>query len=291
MPRFRGGMRGGADCARARISPDGVRIRQAVACRLFAARTRAALSDGWHRPARAGPCVDDAGTPEPRRLNAMPSPHPHGGPPQARFHPHPDCRPALAGTRGKDFSGGWLGRSARRDVPRGHPVQADPAASGTRRCTASSFVPPHVTASPRRPSSRLDRYVSGPSGDRSAGMMAWGLGAGKRLSGILAIQLESLRREPGSVNAKTAFSQNPISPLAGEMSAKQTEGGIVQPVSNARNLGKAHPPLSPTVTSPPQGGRLGGCPDRLGCQQNGPDRVSTFRYRQSPSPEKSTTWR
>jgi hypothetical protein len=65
MPRFRGGMRGGADCARARISPDGVRIRQAIACRLFAARTRAALSGGWHRPARAGPCVDDPGTPEP----------------------------------------------------------------------------------------------------------------------------------------------------------------------------------------------------------------------------------
>jgi hypothetical protein len=168
MPRFRGCMRGGADCARARISPDGVRIRQAIACRLFAARTRAALSDGWHRPARAGPCVNDPGTPEPRRSNAMPSPHPQGGPPQARFHPHPDCRPALAGTRGEDFSGGWLGRSARQDVPRGPPVQADPAASGTRRCTASSIVPPHVTADTRRPSSRLDRHVDDPSGDGSA---------------------------------------------------------------------------------------------------------------------------
>jgi hypothetical protein len=63
MPRFRGCMRGGADCARARISPDGVRIRQAIACRLFAARTRAALSGGWHLPARAGPCVDDPGAP------------------------------------------------------------------------------------------------------------------------------------------------------------------------------------------------------------------------------------
>jgi hypothetical protein len=172
MPRFRGCMRGGADCARARISPDGVRIRQAIACRLFAARTRAALSDGWHRPARAGPCVNDPGTPEPRRSNAMPSPHPQGGPPQARFHPHPDCRPALAGTRGEDFSGGWLGRSARQDVPRGPPVQADPAASGTRRCTASSIVPPHVTTDTRRPSSRLDRHVDDPSGDGSATMMA-----------------------------------------------------------------------------------------------------------------------
>jgi hypothetical protein len=73
MPRFRGSMRGGADCARARISPDGVRIRQAVACRLFATRTRAALSDGWHRPARAGPCVDDPGTPGRLTLRQIPS--------------------------------------------------------------------------------------------------------------------------------------------------------------------------------------------------------------------------
>jgi hypothetical protein len=34
--------RGGATRARARVSPDGVRVRQAVACRLLAARTRAA---------------------------------------------------------------------------------------------------------------------------------------------------------------------------------------------------------------------------------------------------------
>jgi hypothetical protein len=103
-----------------------------------------------------------------------PSPHPQGGPPQARFHPRPGCRPALAGTRGKDFSGGWLGRSARQNVPQGHPFEADPAASGTRRCTASSIVPPHVTADTRRPSSRLDRHVDDPSGDGSATMMARG---------------------------------------------------------------------------------------------------------------------
>jgi hypothetical protein len=123
MPRFRGCMRGGADCARARISPDGVRIRQAIACRLFAARTRAALSGGWHRPARAGPCVDDPGTPEPRRLNAMPP----------RIRKAARHRPVSTltltagrrwpGTRGKDFSGGWLGRSARQNVPQGHPLR------------------------------------------------------------------------------------------------------------------------------------------------------------------------
>ena len=65
------------------------------------------------------------------------------------------------------------------DPPVGHtigdPVQADPAASGTRRCTASSFVPPHVTANTRRPSPRLDRDVDDPSGDGSSGIMAWGL--------------------------------------------------------------------------------------------------------------------
>jgi hypothetical protein len=217
-----------------------------------ATRTWAAISGGWHRPARAGPCVDDPGTPGRLTLRQTPSPHPQGGPPQARFHPQPDCRPALAGTRGKGFSGGWLGRSSCWDVPPGHPVQADPAASGTRRCTASSIVPPHVTTDTRRPSSRLDRYVSGPSGDGSGLSVTRGLGAGKRLPGILTIQLESLGREPGSVNAKTAFSQNPISPLA-----KQTEGGMVPLFSSARVLGRVYPPLSPTVTSPPQVGRLG----------------------------------
>jgi hypothetical protein len=146
--------RGGADCARARISPDGVRIRQAVACRLLATRTRAASSGGWHRPARAGPCVDDAGTPGRRRVSAMPSPHPQDGPPQARFHPHPDCRPALAGTRDRDFSGGWLGRSARQDVPQGHPFRlillpAEPAGAPpppssrrTLRQPPEAFLPP-----------------------------------------------------------------------------------------------------------------------------------------------------
>ena len=65
------------------------------------------------------------------------------------------------------------------DPPVGHPirspVQADPAASGARRCTASSFVLPHVTAATWRPSSRLDRNVRNPSGDGSKAMIAWGL--------------------------------------------------------------------------------------------------------------------
>ena len=131
---------GGAFRARTQASPDGVRIRQAVACLLPTGPDTGRARDGWHRPARAGPCVGDAGTPGLRRLNATPAPHPQDGPPQARFHLRPGCRPALARTRGRGLSGGWLGRPS--------PLRHDPAASGTRRCTASSVVVPHVPAPP-----------------------------------------------------------------------------------------------------------------------------------------------
>ncbi len=73
------------------------------------ARTRALERGLWPCPARAEPCVADPGTPGRRRLNAKPFPNPQGGPPQARFHPRPGCRPALAGTRNGNVSGGWLG--------------------------------------------------------------------------------------------------------------------------------------------------------------------------------------
>jgi hypothetical protein len=161
MSRLKRDMRGGAACARARLPPDGVRIRQAVACRFPATRTRAAENGGWLRPARTWPCVDNAKTPKRQTGSPMPAPHPQDGPPQARFHPRPGCRPALAGTRDRDFSGGWLGRSSRSGAPQGHPVQTDPAASGTRRCTASSVVLPHATTGTGRPSPRPARHVSG----------------------------------------------------------------------------------------------------------------------------------
>jgi hypothetical protein len=90
---------------------------------LSAARTRAAETAGGFVRHGLGLALTIRERQTPQASNAMPSPHPQGGPPQARFHPHPGCRPALAGTRGKDFSGGWLGRSARRDVPQGHPFR------------------------------------------------------------------------------------------------------------------------------------------------------------------------
>lgn len=67
----------------------------------------------WPRPARAWPCVENPGTPGPRRLNADPFPNPQGGPPQARFHPRSGCQPAQTGTRNRNLSGGWLGPPGR----------------------------------------------------------------------------------------------------------------------------------------------------------------------------------
>jgi hypothetical protein len=77
------------------------------------ARTVAHESGLWPRPARAWPCVDNPGTPGPRRLNADPFPNPQGGPPQARFHPRSGCQPAQTGTRNRNLSGGWLGPPGR----------------------------------------------------------------------------------------------------------------------------------------------------------------------------------
>ena len=65
----------------------------------------------------------------------------------------------------------------------------------------------------------------------------------------------------GGGNGKTQKAEPPLSPPAGEMSAQRTEGG---PSAGSASLGKGadestskpkSPPLSPTVTSPPQGGR------------------------------------
>jgi hypothetical protein len=78
-----------------------------------------------------------------RRVSAMPFPVSARRPATGPFPPPPRL-PAGAGRhKGQDFSGGWLQAPVRtsREGPK-----ADPAASGTRRCTASSIVPPHVTA-------------------------------------------------------------------------------------------------------------------------------------------------
>ncbi len=53
-----------------------------------------------------------------------------------------------------------------------------------------------------------------------------------------------------------------FSPLVGEMSAKQTEGGT-SPALDQKNASTASPPLSSATTSPPQGGRMGASNDDL----------------------------
>ena len=183
----------------ARSSPDGVRIRQAVACPLPTGPDTGRARDGWHRPARAGPCVGDAGTPGHKMFT--PAPHPQDGPPQARFHLDPGCRPALAHTRGRGLSGGWLGRASRHGHPLGASHCGHPAASGTRRCTASSVVVPHVTAPPGGlPPAWADTF-SGPSVSGGNRSMAWGRKVGIKWRCILGKRLELLGRGPGFVHA------------------------------------------------------------------------------------------
>jgi hypothetical protein len=80
---------------------------------------------------------------------------------------------------------------------------------------------------------------------------------GKRLPGNARMSLAPLALGPGFMHAKGAFFAEPISPLVGEMSAKQTEGGMAPLVPGAHVLGRVHPPLSPAVTSPPQRGEIG----------------------------------
>jgi hypothetical protein len=167
----------------ARASPDDVHIRQAVACRV--------LPPGHGQRSAAGGIVRHglglALTIRERQGQGLLTPCPPRIRKAARHRPVSTLT-LTAGrrwpdTRGEDLSGGWLGRSSRQGVPQGHPVQADPAASGTRRCTASSIVPPHVTADTRRPSSRLDRHVDDPSGDGSTRMMAWEVEGGEKIAG------------------------------------------------------------------------------------------------------------
>ncbi len=55
---------------------------------------------------------------------------------------------------------------------------------------------------------------------------------------------------------------SPLSPLVGEMSAQQTEGGT-SPALDQKNASAASPPLSSATTSPPQGGRMGASNDDL----------------------------
>ncbi len=119
-------------------------------------------------------------------------PDPQDGPPQARFHPRPGCRPALTRTRNEDFSGGWLGRSSRQSPlagavqgrscrQRNPPVQPPPPSLRRTLRPAPGGLPPARSAT-----------FAGPSGSGSGRSMASGedgveeMGPGFTTFGILA---------------------------------------------------------------------------------------------------------
>ena len=165
----------------------------------------------------------------------MPLPHPQGGPPQARFHPRPGCRPALAGHKGQGFIR-WLAWP-------GHPARGDHAASGTRRCTASSMVPPHVTASPRRPSPRLDRHVRDPSGDGSAGMMARGAGCGEKIAGYFGYTIGIAGTGPRLCARKDGAFRGTRSPPLRGICLRSRQRGVWFRMSRARVFWGGFTPL------------------------------------------------
>ena len=151
---------GGAIRARARTSPDDVRIRQAV--------TGQRIPPGRGRMRQ--PC------PRGFRHEAPRPGHGTQSPPQARsaVHPlaslkrNPDARTIRWPTE--------PGLSAA-----GYPAGATASnADGATLVTASPRALPHVTAKPGGPSSRLVENVRDPSGGGSGMSMAWGRRVGKK---------------------------------------------------------------------------------------------------------------
>ncbi len=110
-----------------------------------------------------------------------PAPHPQGGPPQARFHPHPGCRPALAGHKGQGFLR-WL---AWPILPFGLPVGFPPGRPLRLILLpaepAGAPPPPFAAArygSSGRPSPRPARHVHRTIRQREWGECGTGCGDG-----------------------------------------------------------------------------------------------------------------
>jgi len=92
---------------------------------------------------------------------------------------------------------------------------------------ASLQVLPHVTAIPERHSSHLARTRSRSIRQQERGHHGMGAEGVDEMAGIFVVMVRCFR--------------NRISPLVGEMSAKQTEGGMVPLVSRALILGRFTP--------------------------------------------------
>ena len=157
--------RGGATRARARVSPDGVHVRQAVACRLLAARTRAASTACGILRHGLGLALTMR-----ERQGAARKRHALSRIRKTARH-RPVSIPAPAAGRRGPAQGTWLLRWL---AWRSHPDGISRAASGPCRGTASLSASPHVTETPKGPSSRRVRNVREPSGSGSTDSMTPG---------------------------------------------------------------------------------------------------------------------
>ena len=195
----------GASRARARNSPDDVRIRQAVTASLLRLRVLQAGPDavlfGFPRAARLdwGARCGSLSTwfparsfsPSLCRLSvAVPVKPPERGQagrgrtsPQARAAVQPAPPPLEMMHVHQAAADCEVVPVADWTVS---PLRATKSASGATLVPASSRRLPHVTATPRRPSPRLDRHVRDPSGDGSARMMARGLEGVEEMTRIVA---------------------------------------------------------------------------------------------------------
>ena len=193
-----------------------------------------------------------------------------GAKPRAMSATGPHRSPACPLFAGRKWAPGPVAGFAR--PPKG------PPASGTALAIASLQVPAHVTPAPKGHSSRLARHVRDPSGGGSDGMMARAAEGVEKIAGYFGYTIGIVwawARFCAREDAGFCGTRSP--PLRGRC-LRSRQRGVWFHLFRAYVFWRGSPPLSPTVTSPPQGGRSGGCPDRLGCQQNRPDGVFTFRH-------------
>ena len=229
-------------CARARTAPDDVRIRQAMASQTHGAGLFTCPSSGPSArvaPAAAwtghGSCFGRWFRHGPWRETTR----------HVRHRPAPVSRlPAFRRQEVGPRPGGWLctppERAARQRNRVGHRLPPGPGTryAGPRR----AFLPPGPTRS--RSIRRRKRRHDGTGGG----------GCGKDCRVFWLYNWNRLGVGQVLCTRRCWLLRNPISPLAGEMSAKQTEGGMVPLVSSVRILARFTPSVTYGDISPAKGG-------------------------------------